>query len=86
MEEKTLYDIYSQRNADFRFAFTGDRGERVLEFLSEYCLEKDCTFDRDSGRMSAFNEGARSVILEIRHWLDIDLTQFEKDEKCQNKD
>lgn len=86
MEEPTRHDICSQRNADFTSSFTGDRGARVLAYLSKYCLEKDCTFDPNSGRKSDFNQGARSVILEIRHWLDIDLTKIEKDEKCQTQD
>ena len=86
MEEPTLHDIYTQRNGDFRYSFAGDRGERVLKFLSTYCLENGCAFDEESARKTDFNLGARSVILEIRHWLDIDLTKFEKDETCQNQD
>jgi len=50
-----------------------------LDYLSKFCLEHDCTFDRTSARKSDFNQGARSVILEIRHWLDMDITKLEKD-------
>ncbi len=72
-------DMARQMNSDFLHAFTGDRGERVLEHLSKYCLENSSTFDKNSGRNSDFNEGARSVILEIRHWLDMDISKLEKD-------
>lgn len=79
MAEESYYDICIQRNSDFLNTFTGDRGARVLEYLSKYCLEKDCTFDKSSARKSDFNQGARSVILEIRHWLDMDINKLEKD-------
>ena len=78
-KEQTRYEIVIQRNSDFLNTFTGDRGERVLAYLSKFCLEKDCTFVKDSARKSDFNEGARSVILEIRHWLDMDISKLEKD-------
>ncbi|GAI20233.1 unnamed protein product, partial [marine sediment metagenome] len=68
----------TQKINDFNFAFTGERGERVLKEIAKYCLENDCTFDKESGRKSDFNQGARSVILEIRHWLDMDITKLNK--------
>ena len=86
MEQREAYDIYIQRNSDFLHALSGDRGDRVLAYLSKYCLEKDCTFDKDSARKSDFNQGARSVMLEIRHWLDMDITKLEKEQTCQNQD
>lgn len=80
MTERTRYDIVRQRNSDFLNTFeSGESQKRVLSYLSKYCLENSCTFDKDSARKSDFNQGARSVILEIRHWLDIDLSKLEKD-------
>ncbi len=79
MAEQTRYEIIIQRNSDFLHTFTGDRGSRTLKYISEYCLETDCTFDKNSARKSDFNQGARSVILEIRHWLDMDISKLEKD-------
>jgi hypothetical protein len=79
MAEPTRYEIYVQRNSDFLHTFNGDRGERVYKYLSKFCLEKACTFDKNSARKSDFNQGARSVILEIRHWLDMDISKLEKD-------
>ena len=79
MADKTRYEIVIQRNSDFLNTFSPDRGKSVLDYLSKYCLEKSSTFDKESPYMSAFNEGARSVILEIRHWLDMDISKLGKD-------
>ena len=79
MTEQTRKEIDIQRNSDFLHTFTGDRGSRALAYLSKFCLEHRSTFVEDSGRKSDFNEGARSVILEIRHWLDIDITKLNKE-------
>lgn len=78
-KELTREEVYRQNNADFLHAFSGPHGKRVLAELSKFCLEKRGTFVEDSGRKSDYNEGARSVILEIRRWLDIDLTKLEKE-------
>ncbi len=86
MEEKTRYEIVVQRNSDFLSTFGSAIGKRTLKYLSSFCLEHDCTFDEKSSRKSDFNQGARSVILEIRHWLDMDITKLEKEQTCQNQD
>ena len=85
-EEKSLYDISVQRNSDFKTTFGSAMGLRALEYISDFCLEHDCTFDKESARKSDFNQGARSVILEIRHWLNVDVTKLEKEQTCQNQD
>ena len=79
-------DESKQKNSDFLYTFSGERGSRVLEHLSKYCMENDCTFNAKSARMTDFNEGARSVIIEIRHWLNMDITNLEKEQVCLNKD
>jgi len=79
MTELTREEIVKQRNMDFLHSFTGPHGERVYTYLSRFCLENHSTFVEDSERKSAFNEGARSVIIEIRRWLDYDLTKLEKE-------
>ena len=79
MAELTRYEIIVQRNGDFTHTFTGERNERTLAYLSKFCLEHDCTFDKSSARKSDFNQGARAVILEIRHWLDMDISKLEKE-------
>lgn len=78
MAEMTREEILKQRNADFLHSFSGPHGERVLTYLSRFCLEHQSTFVEVSERKSSFNEGARSVILEIRHWLDIDITKLKE--------
>jgi len=65
-----------QMVTDFQHAFTGAHGARVYKSLSNYCMEHSSTFRKESARVSDFNEGARSVILEIRHWLDMDINKL----------
>ena len=84
MDNPTHEEVITQRVQDFTESFTGS-GERTLKELSEFCLEKRSTFVEDSARKSDFNEGARSVILEIRHWLDYDLTKFGKETDEYNR-
>ena len=86
MEEKSRYDILVQRSSDFKSTFGSAIGLRALGFLSDYCLEHEQTYDRDSDRKTAFNEGARSVILEIRHWLELDITKLEKNKSVENEE
>jgi len=78
-ETKTRAEIIEERVIDFMHSFGTPNGERVLAYLSRFCLENSSTFVEDSERKSSFNEGARSVILEIRHWLDYDLTKLNKE-------
>lgn len=75
----TREEIVEQRVADFLHSFSGPHGERVLVYLSRFCLEKHSTFVANSEMKSAFNEGARSVILEIRRWLEMDITKLNKE-------
>ena len=77
--EQTREEISEQRVADFLHAFSGPHDERTLTYLSRFCLEKRTTYIEDSQHKSAFNEGARSVILEIRRWLDMDINKLNKE-------
>ncbi len=77
--EQTIEDIKRQRNSDFLHSFSGPHGEETLKHLSRFCLEHRSTFIENSARKSDFNEGARSVILEIRRWLDMDISKLEKE-------
>ncbi len=83
MEEKTREQIVEERVSDFKHSFESGPGKRTYLYLSEFCLEKEGTFVEDSERKSSFNDGARSVILEIRHWLDFDLTKLSKEQNCE---
>lgn len=76
MEIPARETIVLQRNIDFLTVFTTENGKRVLSYLSKYCLENNPTFVDNSDRKSAFNEGARSVILEIRRWLNMDVSKI----------
>lgn len=79
MAEQTREEIIEQRVTDFQHCFSGPHGERSLTYLSRFCLEKHSTFVEGSQMKTAFNEGARSVILEIRRWLEYDLTKLSKE-------
>ena len=86
MDEPTQHEITIQRNSDFLHTFTGDRGARTLTHLSDICYENYSTFDINSARKSDFNEGARSVILEIRHWLELDIAKLDNNETVTNSE
>ena len=73
----TEKELVAQRNSDFIFAFSGERGERVYAYLERFCLKKGSTFVAGQPDQSDFNEGARSVILEIDYLLELDLTTLE---------
>ncbi len=73
-----------QRNVDFLQTFSGPHGERVLAYLSVFCLKKGSTFIQGSPDKSAFNEGARAVILEIDHWLEFDLSTLDETGETDN--
>ncbi len=80
MEEKTREQIITERVSDFQHSFGSGPGKRVLAKLSKFCLEKEGTFVENSERKSSYNEGARSVIIEIRRWLEYDLTKLRKEQ------
>ena len=82
----TKNEIITQRNSDFISAFSGERGERVLAYLSRFCLKKGSTFVAGQPDQSDFNEGARAVILEIDHWIEYDLTTLEGTGEVDNKE
>ncbi len=81
----TENDKIKLRNSDFLQVFSGSpQGKRIYDYLSKFCLKKECTFDRDSARKSDFNTGARAVILEIDYWLEYDLSTLEKTGETDN--
>ncbi len=83
--ELTENDKIEQRNSDFLHIFSGSpQGKRIYDYLSKFCLKKECTFDRESARKSDFNAGARAVILEIDYWIEYDLSSLEKTGETEN--
>lgn len=80
----TESDKIKQKHSDFVQVFSGPQGERVFDYLSSFCLKKDCTFVLGSPDKSAFNQGARAVILEIDHWLEYDLSTLEETSETDN--
>ena len=85
MTELTREEIVEQRVTDFMHCFSGPCGERTLKYLSKFCLEHESTYVEGSGRKSDLNEGARLVILEIRRWLEFDLTKVGDESKENNR-
>lgn len=77
-------DVMRQRNSDFLQVFNGPQGERVLNYLAMFCLKKGSTFIPGQPDQSSFNEGARSVILEIDYWIELDLASLEKSGETDN--
>lgn len=74
-----------QRNSDFLHIFSGSpQGKRIYDYLAGFCLKNECTFDKESARKSDFNNGARSVILEIDYWMEFDLSTLEETGETDN--
>lgn len=85
MAEQTEQEKIKQRNSDFLHIFSGSpQGKRIYDYLSKFCLKKECTFDRESARKTDFNAGARAVILEIDYWMEYDLSSLEKAGETEN--
>ncbi len=83
--EQTETDKIKQRNSDFLHIFSSSpQGKRIYDYLSKFCLKKECTFDKDSARKTDFNAGARAVILEIDYWLEFDLSTLETVNETEN--
>lgn len=70
-----LQEALEQRVSDFKHAFESGPGKRVYKYLSQFCFENESTFDASSQSTCNFNEGSRFVILEIRKWLNYDLSK-----------
>ena len=81
----TENEIIKQRHSDFLQIFGGSpQGVRIYDYLAGFCLKKDCTFVSGSPDKSAFNQGARAVILEIDHWLEYDLSVLDETGETDN--
>lgn len=81
----TETDEIKQRNSDFLHIFSGSpQGKRIYDYLSGFCLKKECTFDKESARKTDFNNGARAVILEIDYWMEYDLSTLEEAGETEN--
>ena len=81
----TESDKIKQKHSDFVQVFGGSlQGIRIYDYLSSFCLKKDCTFVPGSPDKSAFNQGARAVILEIDHWLEYDLSTLDEAGETDN--
>jgi hypothetical protein len=62
----------------FHLAFDGDAGAIVLDDLSRFCLETRQTYCEGDAYHTAFNEGARSVMIHIRAILNTDASVEQK--------
>lgn len=78
VKEEELQKVLEQRVSDFKHSFETPSGRRVYEYLSKFCFENQSTFDASSQSTCNFNEGSRFVILEIKKWLEFDLTKRSK--------
>jgi hypothetical protein len=58
----------------YKKCFATDDGVVVLADLARFCMERRSTYVRGNDALqTAFNEGSRTVILEIRKKLEADL-------------
>ena len=77
-KEQERTTAIKNRVSSFQNSFLSSHGTGTLDYLSKFCLEHSSTFVPESARKSDFNEGARSVIIEIRRWLNYDLSKLER--------
>ncbi len=77
-------DKKKQLAMDFMNIFTSEGGERVITNLSKFCYENESTYKGSDTHGSAFQEGARSVILYIRSQLKKDLHEV-RQEKARSQ-
>ncbi len=68
----------------FKRLFSSEDGVKVLNHLSRFCMEKRSTFCPGAPDMTAFNEGGRTVILEIRKKMELDLSKAGEKEEAAN--
>ena len=73
-------DEKKQLVMDFMTTFTSEGGARVLDNLSKFCYENESTYKGTDTHGTAFQEGARSVILYIRSQLKKDLHEVKQKE------
>jgi hypothetical protein len=76
----------TELHSDFVQTFETPHGKRVYDLLAAFCLKKGCTFVEGSPDKSAFNQGARAVMLEIDFWLEYDLTTLEGTGETDNEE
>ena len=77
IEQEKLQEVLEQRVTDFKHSFETPSGKRTYEYLAKFCFENQSTFNASSQSTCNFNEGSRFVILEIKKWLEFDLTKKE---------
>lgn len=66
-DQQKILDMASS----YAHTFGGDEGLKVLGDMVE-SYDKECFVDEDpGGRKTAYNEGRRSVILDIRYMLEV---------------
>ena len=74
-EREMTQEELQQRVSDFQQSFETPSGKRVYDYLSKFCFENQSTFNESFENTSFFQEGSRFVILEIKKWLEFDLTK-----------
>ena len=67
--ERRVADLAALAQA-YKETFATEPGQRVLAHLATFCNEKRTTYQVGDAHHTAFREGARTVILEIRKKLE----------------
>jgi len=79
-------DKQKQLAIDYHTAFDTDSGKRVLEDLSSKCYENRNTYVPGDTHHTAYHEGMRCVILNIRKMLAIDFNKKKQEKAKVNND
>ncbi len=70
----TLNDL-KQLKADYKNTFSTEEGQRVLKNLEKLCFVHGTTFSVDDGVIQ-FNEGKRTVVVQIQNMIVMDLEKL----------
>ena len=62
-------DKIAQLIKDYKFVFSSDEGNRVLDDLQRRCFYTSSTFVPDNANETFVREGQRSVVLHINNFL-----------------
>lgn len=66
-----MWKMYDRRRRAYQKVFEGQYAETVLADLKRFCHAETPTFERDDphGRIQAYREGRREVLLRIQSYL-----------------
>ena len=78
-------DELSQLQGDYKATFATDEGKRVLKNLERLCFVNGTTFS-EKPTITSFNEGKRTVVVQIQNMINMDLDKLREQLKEREDD